>query len=103
MKLSETVEMMNSKDFKERFRAEYFQLENRIEGLSNMIDKYRKGALNFTPKTTLKILDGQLNSMNIYMTHLKERAKIEGINLVEVDEAAPDNEDNTIINVEETK
>ena len=36
MKLSETVTMMNSTDYKERFRAEYFQLKNRIEGLDKM-------------------------------------------------------------------
>lgn len=29
MKLNETIEMMNSKDFKERFKAEYYQLEIR--------------------------------------------------------------------------
>ena len=83
MKLNDTVEMMNSNDFKERFKAEYFQLSNRIEGLSNMLINYRKGTLNFTPKCDIKILDGQMQSMIIYKTHLTERAKIEGINLEE--------------------
>ena len=32
MKLIETVEMMNSENYKERFRAEYFQLDIRING-----------------------------------------------------------------------
>lgn len=84
MKLSDTIEMMNSGDFKERFRAEYFQLDNRITGLSNMLDKYRKGTLNFEPKCSIKLLDGQLRGMITYKTHLVERAKIEGINLEEV-------------------
>lgn len=88
MKLSETVNMMNSTDYKERFRAEYFQLKNRIEGLDSMLDKYRKGTLNFTPKCTIKILDGQMNAMNMYRTHLEERAKIESISLEEVIETA---------------
>lgn len=83
MLLSETVDMMNSEDFKERFKAEYFQLTNRIDGLSSMLDKYRKGTLNFTPKCSIKLLDGQLRGMLIYQTHLEERAKIEGINLEE--------------------
>lgn len=86
MKLSETIEMMNSEDFKERFRAEYFQLSNRIDGLSSMLDKYRKGTLNFTPKCSIKLLDGQLRSMLMYKTHLVERSKIEGISLEEVEE-----------------
>ena len=33
MKLIDTVEMMNSENYKERFRAEYFQLKIRAEGL----------------------------------------------------------------------
>lgn len=83
MQLSETVTMMNSEDYKERFRGEYFQLINRIEGLSNMTEKYRKGILDFTPKCTQKLLDAQLNSMIIYRTHLEARAKIENISLEE--------------------
>lgn len=40
MKLSETVEMMNSADYKERFKAEYLQDEIRANGLKNMLDKW---------------------------------------------------------------
>lgn len=39
MKLIDTVEMMNSENYKERFRAEYFQLVIRINGLSNMLER----------------------------------------------------------------
>ena len=39
-KLSETVEMMNSSDCKEEFRVEYKMLKMRMEGLSDMIEKY---------------------------------------------------------------
>lgn len=39
MKLNETVEMMNSADYKERFRGEYLQLKIRMEGLSAMLKK----------------------------------------------------------------
>ena len=90
MNLSDTVTMMNSTDYKERFRGEYFQLSNRVEGLSKMLDGYRKGTLTFTPKCTMKLLDAQLNSMIIYKTHLEERAKIESISLEEVIEKVPD-------------
>ena len=84
MKLVDTVEMMSSKDYKERFRAEYFQLRNRIDGLGAMLIKYRKGTLTFEPKCTLKLLDGQFRAMIIYATHLSECAKIEGISLDEI-------------------
>lgn len=43
MKLSETVEMMNSADYKERFKAEYLQLKIRANGLKNMLDKWDNG------------------------------------------------------------
>ena len=84
MELKDTIVMMTSSDFKERFRAEYFQLNNRVEGLSNMLDKYRHNQLDFKPKCNIKLLDGQFNAMKSYMTHLTERARIEGIDLQEV-------------------
>ena len=84
MKLLDTVEMMNSEDFKEKFRAEYFQLINRIDDLGAMLIKYRKGTLESEPKCSLKLLDGQFSSMKMYATHLVERAKIEGISLEEI-------------------
>ena len=37
MKLADTVEMMNSSDYKERFKAEYAQLVIRYYGLRNML------------------------------------------------------------------
>lgn len=91
MKLLDTVKMMNSEDFKERFRAEYFQLQNRIDGLSKMLVDYRAGTLKFTPKCTIKLLDGQLNCMIMYRTHLEERSKIEDISLDEVVVQTPPN------------
>lgn len=92
MQLAETVEMMNSKDFKERFRAEYFQLDNRIHGLSAMLKNYRNGTLKFAPKCSIKLLDGQLRSMIMYKTHLEERAIIEGIDLEEPNTLNIDND-----------
>lgn len=75
MKLDETVKMMNSQDFKERFKAEYLQLKIRMEGLSNMLKKYKEGTLNFKPKCSYEILYRQLVHMEGYLNVLKERAK----------------------------
>ena len=38
MKLSETTGLMNSPDYKDRFKAEYYQLKNRVCGLDNMLN-----------------------------------------------------------------
>ena len=81
MKLLETVEMMNSSDFKERFKAEYYQLRIRKEGLANMLEKYKNGDLPFTPNCSYELLHTQLVYMECYMNALEERAKIESIEL----------------------
>ena len=81
MKLDETVKMMNSQDFKERFKAEYLQLKIRMEGLSSMLKKYKEGNLNFKPKCSYEILYRQLVHMEGYLNVLKERAEIENIEL----------------------
>lgn len=81
MKLNETVELMNSSDYKERFRAEYLQLKIRMEGLSAMLKKYKAGTLNFTPSCSYDLLNAQFKAMDLYASYLEERAKIEDINL----------------------
>jgi len=81
MKLNDTVKMMNSEDYKERFIAEYQQLKIRIDGLSEMLKKYKNGTLNFTPSCSYDLLHGQLKSMKLYASYLEERAVIEGIDL----------------------
>ena len=81
MILKDTIDLMNSSDFKERFKAEYYQLKIRHEGLSKMLEKYREGTLDFTPNCSYDLLHTQLVYMECYMNVLEERAKVEGIKL----------------------
>ena len=81
MELKDTVEMMESADYKERFKAEYLQLEIRVNGLRNMLKKYKEGTLTFKPSCSYDLLNGQLKAMELYATYLEERADIEGVNL----------------------
>lgn len=81
MKLDETVKMMNSQDFKERFKAEYLQLKIRMEGLSSVLKKYKEGTLPFKPKCSYELLKSQLDIMEQYARVLEERAGIEEIEL----------------------
>ena len=81
MELKDTVEMMGSSVYKERFKAEYLQLEIRVNGLRNMLKKYKDGTLTFKPSCSYDLLNGQLKAMELYATYLDERADIEGINL----------------------
>lgn len=79
--LKDTVEMMNSEDYKERFRAEYFQTKIRYEKLHAMTIKYEAGTLNFTPSCSLELLNEQKRHMGNYLHCLEVRAEIEKIDL----------------------
>lgn len=81
MELRDTAEMMISKDYKERFRAEYLQTKIRYDKLDAMTVKYEAGTLNFTPSCSLELLKEQKSFMGQYIRCLKIRAEIEGINL----------------------
>lgn len=39
MKLKDTAKLMESGDYKDRFKAEYYQLKIRLNGLSEMLKK----------------------------------------------------------------
>ena len=81
MELKDTVELMNSKDYKERFKAEYLQAKIRYDKLDAMTVKYEEGTLNFTPSCPLELLKEQKKYMGNYIRTLKIRAEIEKIDL----------------------
>lgn len=81
MNLTDTVELMNGSDFKDRFCAEYFQLSIRLSKLEKMLCEMKAGALTFTPKCSYELLHEQAVYMRQYKRVLEERAKIEGIDL----------------------
>lgn len=79
--LEDTVEMMKSPDYKDRFRAEYFQLKIRLERLYEMLVRYDAGTLGFNPDCSIRVLKDQLGIMRDYLYALQVRAEIEGIAL----------------------
>ena len=79
--LKDTIPGMTSKDYKERFKAEYEQLCIRHYKLVNMLDKWKEGVLHFTPTCPYELLEKQAKVMSDYKFALEERAKIEGIEL----------------------
>ena len=81
MKLTDTVELMNGSDFKDRFRAEYYQLTIRLGKLENMLAKMKAGTLNFIPSCSYELLYEQVIFMKQYKRILEERAKIESVDL----------------------
>lgn len=81
--LKETVDLMLSPDYKERFKAEYYQLRIRYLKLKNLLAKWNNNELDFEPSCPKGLLMWQLHDMELYLYHLGERAKIEGIELEE--------------------
>ena len=81
MKLSDTVDMMNSSDYKERLKAEYFQSVIRYNALKDMLEKWSIGKLESAPKCPISLCKMQLEFMANYCAALEARAAIEGIDL----------------------
>ena len=81
MELKDTIAMMNSDDYKERFRAEYWQTKIRYEKLHTMLVKYEAGTLDFTPKCPIPTLVAQKRQMGEYLKQLEIRAEIEAVDL----------------------
>lgn len=79
IKLKDTVALMTSDDYKDRFEAEFEQLDTRRVKLERMIEKYKAGKLDFTPACPVELLERQLKAMSEYLQCLKLRAEIEGI------------------------
>ena len=81
MQLKDTVEMMTSDDFKERFKAEYYQLLIRLDSLTSMLIKWEDNMLDFEPKCSKETLENQVIFMQGYIAILRLRAEIEEIDL----------------------
>ena len=84
LELKDTVELMLSSDYKERFLAEYYQTKSRYEKLHKMIVKHDSGMLQFKPSCRVELLKEQAAAMGKYLFVLEVRAEIEGIDLCSV-------------------
>lgn len=81
MELKETVKMMNSADYKERFKAEYYQVVIRYRKLKTMLQKWDNGELNFNPTCPRSTYNMQIKAMTDYIAVLEARAVMEGVEL----------------------
>lgn len=89
MELKDTVALMTSDNYKDRFKAEYYQLKIRYEKLAAMLPRYEAGIdvgvedkyLGFSPDTALYTLKKQAKAMRKYLYYLEKRAALEDIEL----------------------
>ena len=81
MELKDTIEMMTSEDYKERFKAEYYQTKIRYGKLKYMLEGWDDGTLGFIPICPRSTYDLQISAMTDYIAILEARAVMEGIEL----------------------
>lgn len=85
MELKETVELMNSEDYKERFVAEYHQVKIRYEKLKNFCNKIEVETMLGKEVTKhdcpLELLREQQKYMGLYLSILEKRSLIENVEL----------------------
>lgn len=83
MELKETVELMNSVDYKDRFIAEYHQVKIRYEKLKNFCNKIEVEEMLGKEVTKhdcpLELLREQQKYMGLYLSVLEKRALIENV------------------------
>lgn len=86
--LKDTLPLMVSADYKDRFVAEYMQTKIRYNRLHKMIVRYEAGTLDFKPTCPIALLKEQAAAMGAYLYALEKRAELEGIHFhVSVEEA----------------
>lgn len=81
MELKDTITLMTSEEYVERFKAEYIQTKIRYEKLHKMLIKLEAGTLDFKPKCSTSILLQQKRVMGDYLKILEVRAEIEGVDI----------------------
>lgn len=81
MELKDTVQQMLSEDYKDGFKAEYYQVKIRYDKLVDMLDRWDKGQLSFSPTCPRELFWRQVTVMEDYMDLLIERSIAEGIDL----------------------
>lgn len=79
MRLSDTIDLMNSTDYRDRMKAEYMQTKIRRDALHEMCVKYEAGTLKFEPTCSLDLLKKQETIMNQCLYMLEIRASMDGI------------------------
>ena len=79
--LQDTIEMMQSEDYKDRFKAEYYQVFVRFVKLKAMLEKWDKDELDFEPTCPYSTQEMQIKAMRDYISVLEARAVMENIDL----------------------
>lgn len=81
LKMTSTVELMQSDCFRDRMRAEYYQTAIRKRDIDYTIEHYDDPALGYIPGTSKPELTALSEAMAAYLVLLANRCKYEGADL----------------------
>lgn len=81
MEIKDCFKLMESENYQDRYKGEYYELKIRADKLEAMIKKYKAGTLPFTPSCDYELLFEQLVYMRQYQRILECRAEIENVDL----------------------
>lgn len=84
MELKDTVELMTSTDWKDRFVAEYLQTKIRYEKLHRLIVRREVGKHDFDTPIPLESWEMQAQHMGWYIHELEKQAVLHNIELPRV-------------------
>lgn len=74
-------QLLQSDDYKERARGEYYFVLDKYEKLHRMIIKRDAGKLDFKPNCPMEQWKAQAKAMGEYLYQLEVKAEIEGVEL----------------------
>ena len=84
MTLSDTIELMQSENWKDRFKAEYLQTKIRYEKLHKLIIVREIGKLDFDTPVPIESWKTQAQHMGLYLYELEKQAVLHNIQLPQV-------------------
>lgn len=72
MILKDTIDMMNSSEYQQRFKAEYYQLVIRYYRLKEMLEECDNNKIEFTPTCLVALIICNLKLWLIILQFLKQ-------------------------------
>jgi hypothetical protein len=84
MELKDTIDLMTSQDWKDRFLAEYLQVKIRYEKLHRLIVRREVGMIDFDTPIPLESWKEQAKHMGMYLYELEKQAVLHGVELPNV-------------------
>lgn len=85
MELKDTIELMTSADWKDRFVAEYLQTKIRYDKLHKLIVKREVGEHGFDTPIPLESWKEQAKHMGLYLFELEKQAVLHKIDLEQME------------------